>query len=214
MESYEYDNSEIIADELAYLSGQNVPAGHFRRIIAFLMDTIVAFVPALVFLLIFSTSIAKAAPALYACPIIGSLSLTNIPEDVNNYMNNMVDASDDTTADDLKDENTRGVRNVSFMATACRILSVFVILFYIGYSACCTYLFDGVTVGKHFMHLKVTTEKDEDNLTKAIIFREVIGKILINSIPIVPIISVFTILFTPSHKAVHDYIGKTKLIEC
>lgn len=213
MNQTEIDDQQLIADELAYLSGENVPANPMKRAVAFLMDMIVAYIPALAFLIFFSTTPVTNAPTFYACPIIGSLSLIQIPGDVNTYMNNLVDASDNTTREQLKEKKENATRNVSFLATSCRILSVFVILFYVGYAACCTYLFDGITVGKYFMHLKVVPEDDSRKFGVTIVLREVLGKIILNSIPIIPIISIFTILFTPSHKAIHDYIGKTKVLE-
>ena len=200
MNNTNLDESQIIADELAYLSGENVPANPIKRAVAFLMDMIVAYIPA-------------NAPAFYASPIIGSLSLLQIPGEVDTYMNNLVDASDSTTTAQLKEKQDTTVRNVSFLATSCRILSIFVILFYVGYGACCTYLFDGITVGKYFMHLKVVPEDENRKFGITILLREGVGKILLNSIPIIPVISIFTILFTPSHKAIHDYIGKTRVLE-
>lgn len=207
------DDSQIIAEELAYLSGENVPANPIKRTIAFLMDMVVAYIPALAFLIFFASTPVTNAPAFYACPIIGSLSLIQIPGEVDTYMNNLVDASENTTPSQLKEKQENSVRNVSFLATSCRILSVFVILFYVGYAACCTYLFDGITVGKYFMHLKVVPEDKNRKFGITILLREGLGKILLNSIPIIPVISVFTILLTPSHKAIHDYIGKTKVLE-
>lgn len=213
MNNTNLDNTQIIADELAYLSGENVPANPVKRAVAFLMDMIVAYIPALAFLIFFASTPVTNAPAFYACPIIGSLSLFQIPGEVDTYMNNLVDASDSTTTAQLKEKQDSAVRNVSFLATSCRILSIFVILFYVGYGACCTYLFDGITVGKYFMHLKVVPEDENRKFGITILLREGLGKILLNSIPIIPIISVFTILFTPSHKAIHDYIGKTRVLE-
>ena len=63
------------------------------------------------------------------------------------------------------------------------------------------------------MHLKVVPEDENRKFGITILLREGVGKILLNSIPIIPVISIFTILFTPSHKAIHDYIGKTRVLE-
>ena len=46
-----------------------------------------------------------------------------------------------------------------------------------------------------------------------IFFREVMGKVLLNSIPIFPVISFFTMIFTKDRLTLHDMMGKTCVIE-
>ena len=72
MNNTNLDESQIIADELAYLSGENVPANPIKRAVAFLMDMIVAYIPALAFLIFFLNKTVTNEPAIYASPNISS----------------------------------------------------------------------------------------------------------------------------------------------
>ena len=51
-------------------------------------------------------------------------------------------------------------------------------------------------------------KKNDMNIFK----REVLGKVLLNSIPIFPVISFFTMLFTKDRLTLHDMIGKTIVV--
>ena len=114
---------------------------------------------------------------------------------------------------------------MSFGASVCRFLSVFVIVFYVFYSTFCAYIFDGKTVGKKIMGLRMILrdpgeEPEEEEKKKEwqkkndmnIFKREVLGKVLLNSIPISPVISFFTMLFTKDRLTLHDMIGKTIVV--
>jgi uncharacterized RDD family membrane protein YckC len=81
------------------------------------------------------------------------------------------------------------------------------------YSLGATLILRGQTIGKRLMRIKVR-RSDTDPVTRGRIFsRELLGKILINSIPIVPFISIFTILLTKEHKALHDMLADTIVVE-
>lgn len=97
-----------------------------------------------------------------------------------------------------------------------RLIFTFAVLsmaFYIFYSLSTSLLFEGQTVEKKFMHIKVC-HSDTSQATAGYIFsREFLGKVLINSIPFLPIILIFTILFTKEHKALHDMLADTIVAE-
>jgi len=63
------------------------------------------------------------------------------------------------------------------------------------------------------MHIKVMHSNKESAKRSSIFIRELLGKILINSIPIIPLVSLFTILFTKEHKALHDMLADTIVVE-
>lgn len=188
------------------------PAGFFRRILAFGLDMVVAFLPAFVIMLIFSPRISLSTPLYYPAPIFGTLTLLELPKDVNSYMNNLVYSSDDITQEELKTNDSPQGHNVSFSATFARIISVFVILFYIAYSTFATVMYNGMTIGKYFLRLKVIDQNGAAS-EKPLLIREIIGKVILNSTVILPVISLFTILFTREHKAIHDMISKTRVVE-
>lgn len=179
------------------------PAPLYKRFAALVLDAIVASLPLVVMLYFFTSNITTPAPLLYPAPAIGAATVIELPLQVNHYMNEQLPGGD-------KYEDTQ-LRNVSFGATAGRIASVFVILFYLGYATVCTALYDGHTVGKYVMGLTVI-RRNPGSLTKAVLLRELLGKVLLNSTGIVLIISVFTILFTKKHLAVHDFIGSTEVV--
>ncbi len=85
--------------------------------------------------------------------------------------------------------------------------------FYVFYSLICTLVLKGQTIGKKIMRIKVQGSNTE-NITKMVVFcREFLGKTLINSIPLIALISFITILITPEHKALHDMLAGTVVTE-
>lgn len=59
------------------------------------------------------------------------------------------------------------------------------------------------------MRIKIKRSNTATAGNGGLFLRECIGKILINSIPLIPLISFFTILFTSEHKALHDLLADT-----
>ena len=176
-----------------------------KRIAAFLIDAVVAFIPVLVMYLAFTGSYVGWTPIWYESPAIAAVSMIDLPEEVNEKLNTF----------DNEDGGTYQEYNVSFGASVCRFLSVFVIVFYVFYSTFCAYIFDGKTVGKKIMGLRMILrdpgeEPEEEDMN--IFKREVLGKVLLNSIPIFPVISFFTMLFTKDRLTLHDMIGKTIVV--
>lgn len=195
---------------------QQVQASVIKRIAAFCIDAVVAFIPALVMYLVFTGTYSGWTPIWYESPAIAAVTMYDLPEEVHEKLNTFKNA----------DGSTYEEYNVSFGASICRLMSVFVIVFYVFYSTFCAYIFDGRTVGKKIMGLRMVlqnpgvmpeeeVEKKEWNKknNRQIFIREVIGKVILNSIPVVPVISFFTILFTKNRLAIHDMLGKTKVVE-
>lgn len=176
-------------------------ASFIKRGIAFVIDAVMAFVPALVVYIFFTGTYSGYTPLYYPAPLVGAVSMIDLPVVVNERVSNV-------TSDEGGIISTT---NYSMPATASRMLSVFVILIYLGYSAFCTVLYDGRTIGKKFMKLKVIPE-DGANPTKAYLLRELLGKVVINSTIIVPVVSLVMALVTPKKKTIHDYIGKTRVV--
>ncbi len=204
MENKETTNKEIANTEITNTEELKIllKAPAYKRAIAFLIDAVMAFLPALVMYIIFTGAYTGYTPAFYPAPIIGAVSMIDLPIEVNDSVN--------TIKTDLGGTTTQ--HNVSLYATGMRALSVLVIVMYMGYAAFCTILYDGRTIGKKFMKIRVVSD-DGKNFNKSILLRELLGKVLINSTVIVPVISIITILVTKDGKAIHDYIGKTRVIE-
>ncbi len=194
------------------------PPSIWKRVAAFVIDALVAFIPALTMYLVFAGgSFPNKTVLFYESPIIGAVSMYDLPKEVNDRLN---------TFDNEDGKTTHQEYNVSFGATVCRCMSVIAIAFYVFYSTFCAYIFDGKTVGKKIMNLRMIVEDSgtppEDEQEKKewekrcyrhIFVREVLGKVILNSIPVFPVISVFTIFFTKKKKALHDMMGKTIVVE-
>lgn len=172
-----------------------------KRGVAFLIDGFVAFLPALVMYIIITGGFTGYTPAFYPAPIFGAVSMVDLPIATNDKLNIMETDQGGTTE----------YHNVSLYATGARALSVFVILFYVGYQAFALVVYEGKTVGKKLMGIKVIKE-DGNKIDKGYLIREVGGKVLLNSTIIVPVISVITILVTPKRKAIHDMISGTRVV--
>lgn len=178
-----------------------VNAPFVKRGIAFVIDAAMAFLPALVVYILFTGGYKGYTPLYYPAPLIGAVSMVDLPVAVNEKVSNV-------TTDE---GGTISKTNYSMTATGARLLSVVVIVMYVGYGTFCTIVYDGKTIGKKLMKLKVVTE-DDGKMTKAFLLRELLGKVIVNSTVIVPVVSVFMVIFGKNKKAVHDYIGKTRVI--
>ena len=192
---------------------QKVP--FWKRFAAWLIDAVVAFVPVLVMYILFTGGYEGKSFLFYESPGIAAVSMSDLPGLVHESLNTF----------ENPDGSTYTQYNATFFATTCRAASVFVILFYVGYSTFCAYIFDGKTIGKKLMKLRMVVKdlppkpQDEEEIKKwekdsykKIFVREVLGKIVLNTIPIFPVLSVFTILFTKEGLAIHDMMGKTIVI--
>lgn len=92
-------------------------------------------------------------------------------------------------------------------------LPIIALLFYLLYAPVCTLLLRGQTLGKRLMKIKVRQNGDTPARWSALFFREFLGKLLLNSIPIVPLVSLFTLLLTKERKTLHDMLADTAVSE-
>lgn len=178
-----------------------VDAPFVKRGIAFVIDAAMAFLPALVVYILFTGGFRGYTPLYYPAPLIGAVSMVDLPVAVNEKVSTV-------TTDE---GGTISRTNYSMVATGSRLLSVVVIIMYVGYGTFCTIVYDGKTIGKKLMKLRVVPE-DDGKMTKAFLLRELLGKVVVNSTVIVPVVSVFLALFGKNKKTVHDYIGKTRVV--
>ncbi len=185
-----------------------------RRLGAFIVDVVAASLPLIVCLLLINTMLplkydtdyileyngyAYFAPLLYESPALGVVSMLDVPLKTITIMDTTVNTSGGRTV----------ASNYSMGATAMGLFAFLTPVYFLAYGAICTCLYDGSSVGRRIFKLRVIADNGGK---KPLIIREVVGKILLNSIPIIPLISVFTILFRKDGKAVHDIISKTSVI--
>lgn len=178
-----------------------VNAPFVKRGIAFVIDAAMAFLPALVVYILFTGGFKGYTPLYYPAPLIGAVSMVDLPVAVNEKVSNVT----------TEEGGTISKTNYSMTATGSRLLSVVVIVMYVGYGTFCTVVYDGKTIGKKLMKLRVVPE-DDGRMTKAFLLRELLGKVVVNSTVIVPVVSAFMAAFAKDKKTIHDYIGKTRVI--
>ncbi|BBI30801.1 RDD family protein [Cohnella abietis] len=185
-----------------------------RRICAYLIDAVIAVIPMLLLsIFIGAYSLPYFLIAAYPSPANGVLATQALMIYTTSDSTSSVAISSRTESVD----NENGVRtvveeqrkNAKHPMPARSILAIMCLVFYVFYSLICTLLFKGQTIGKKLMHIQIRYSSTEPTTTKAIFYREFLGKTLLNSIPILPLISIFTILFTKEHKALHDMLADT-----
>jgi Predicted membrane protein len=198
-----------------------------KRLFAFLIDSVIAVVPALV-LAFFAGKLFAVTPLLtiaYPSPLIGTVIYSSYPV----YTSTSIDVFELTESpapmkqhvgSDRNDrigspsavidnrlspvDSTRDPINpaLSFIAAVC-------IGFYLLYAFVCTLWLKGQTVGKKVMNIYVRKSDTDSVKSGTIIVREVVGKILMNSIPVIPLISLFTMILTRDRKTLHDMLSDT-----
>lgn len=194
-----------------------------KRLLAFLIDSVIAVVPAFV-LTAFIWKIFVLAPVLtlsYPSPLLGTLIYSSYPaytftsaavvdvtdtwqsagSDLNNQPGSSSAAIDNRITPANSSQNP--------ISPALRVMAGVSIGFYLFYTFVCTLLLKGQTIGKKLMKIHVQRSNNESARSGAILVREVIGKILINTIPVIPMISLFTMLFTRDRKTLHDMLSDT-----
>lgn len=87
------------------------------------------------------------------------------------------------------------------------------IIYYLFYSLLASILLKGQTIGKKLFHLKVYQTSQMPVTKSKLVLREFLGKILINSIPFAPIVSLFVMLLTKDHKTLHDSLADTQVFQ-
>ena len=178
------------------------PASLIKRGIAFLIDCLIAVIPVVLISFIILQEIPKEAIITSPAPILGLADIYDVPFAVSDALN-IIDNGDGTSYE--------VPRNVSFTATAIRMATWFSLVFYVLYTTFCTYLFDK-TVGKRLMNLEVVHCGNKKTIVWCLL-RETLGKIILNTTLIVPIISVVMALCTKKHRTVHDIISNTMVVE-
>lgn len=177
-----------------------------RRLFAYIIDAFVAVLPALILSYVINSD--RTLPILMF--VLISSPFVIVPVYLSPYNKYFIY--------NILNFNTTYVYRVD-MADRLRIIApgstiwyslvIFGLVFYLLYSTLSTILFKGQTLGKRIMRIKVK-RSNTNRATAGVIFnREILGKLLINSIPIVPIISLLTILLTKENKALHDMLADT-----
>lgn len=182
---------------------KNYLAPFWKRCLAFIIDSLIAFLPSLAIMLIFSFNQVYTVPLTYSSPLAGVYLIKDMPLEMDDYLNTF----------ENEDGSTYTTRNVSLSASFFRSITFLSVAFFALYATFCTVIFEGMTVGKRLLRIKVVCIDQTLKLSKSLIIREFAGKVLLNTIPIIPLISVFTVIFTSNHLAIHDMIAKTKVIE-
>ena len=190
-----------------------------RRLCAYVMDAIIAAVPALIVLLVIGRTLALPLVLFltYPSPVSGALvymSSSTYAEYSTSGVTETYEISADGTKASHSESGSEAAKQSSWKdgrkpSIITSIFAIVSLIFYLIYSFVCTLLFKGQTVGKKLMHIKISRSNTE-LVTKGVIFyREFLGKTLINSIQFIPLISLLTILFTKEHKALHDMLADT-----
>ncbi|HEY5585019.1 MAG TPA: DUF1700 domain-containing protein [Ruminiclostridium sp.] len=190
-----------------------------RRISAYLIDMIIAVIPALIMSLVIGMG-TIALPFLlfitYPSPAVGATTYisfaaftTGTASEVTRVTTSEVKQNGENVDIVEKGINENNMGNGKQPSLITSIIAGLSLAFYLFYSFVCTLIFRGQTIGKKLLHIKVRRSNTALVGSGAIFCREFLGKTLINSIPIIPLISFFTILFTKEHQALHDMLGDT-----
>ncbi|MCQ2008900.1 RDD family protein [Sporolactobacillus sp. STSJ-5] len=172
-----------------------------KRLCAFLIDAVIAVLPALLFSLLSKIAVPVLFMLIfsYASPAWGVSIYGGTAAYYQETSTTVFDGHNVVT------EN-RTIGKPSALMITFNYLSV---AFYLFYALICTWLLHGQTLGKKLMHIRVRTATAEPASKWTIFYREFLGKVLINSIPLIPLASLFTLLFTKEHKTLHDMLADT-----
>ncbi|NLI93138.1 MAG: RDD family protein [Peptococcaceae bacterium] len=185
-----------------------------RRLCAYFIDAVIAVLPAFVVACILgSTLLSYFLFVMYPSPFPGALVYSSYTSYQEFITVESVPYSPDgvpTVPEAGRKIVQEDARKPSPVSIAAALLAL---VFYLLYSLLATLIFKGQTVGKKLIHIKVRRSKTGPVTKGGIFSRELLGKILINSIPVVPLISIFTILLTKEHKALHDMLADTIVVE-
>jgi len=188
--------------ELSNIEKADFPASILRRGLAFIIDCLFSVLPVMVIYIMVLEQFPLDPIILSPTPVWGMVTIYDMPMEVDKKLN--IIENDDGSHYEVP-------QNVSFSATSIRICSVLALVFYVLYTSFCTYLY-GKTVGKKLMGIEVTYFGNFKPVYWCLL-REAFGKVILNTTLIVPLISIVMVLFTPKHKAIHDYIGNTMVVD-
>lgn len=177
-----------------------------RRLCAYFIDAIIAVLPIYV---LGSAVLSYMLLIAYPSPLVGASAYLSFEA----YQGLVTDM--DTNSHDviLVSENGDTQENIRRPSPVTIAFAVSAFVFYILYSLGATLILRGQSIGKRLMRIKVRHSNTDPVTIGRIFSRELLGKVLINSIPIVPLISIFTILITKEHKALHDMLADTIVVE-
>lgn len=188
-----------------------------RRITAWLLDAVIATLPVMLisllvlksiflpyYMVLFYPSPAYSTFVFLGMSVYGDLTLTSETNAEYTYVTRV-------------DKNGEHIQTYREALNAGRGLlhkwwfglHILALIFYLLYSFVCTLLLKGQTIGKKIMRIRVKRSDSTPVGAVCISSRELLGKLLLNSIPFVPLISLLTILLTKEHKALHDMVADT-----
>lgn len=176
-----------------------------KRLCAFLIDSVIASVPFLFSALLISSTIVPflSLVLFYSNPAPSTIFYTATSMF---YDKTYTEVSEHAMH---KNDNTTLIVKTEKHASLRNFIEIVGFTVYLLYSLICSLLLHGQTLGKKLMRIRVRAATAEPASKWTIFYREFLGKTLINSIPVVPLISLFTLLITKEHKALHDMLADT-----
>lgn len=197
-----------------------------RRFCAFLIDAAIAVLPVLVISLMilrviivpYMMFLAYPSPGSGASLFIGYAAFSTFTVEKSNgveetYTYRLDGGSSEGTYEKREVVSLDKGRETGRSGSLIYIFAMVALAFYLFYSLVSTLLFRGQTIGKKLMRIRIRSSNSGAVRPIDIFIREFLGKTIINSIPLVPIVSLFTILFTQEHKALHDMLVDTVVAE-
>ena len=184
-----------------------------KRVYAYLIDALIAVIPVFVLGIILLKTIVLSYILFiaYPSPLVGTFTVASYATFetlTSSEISEKTFTIDETISNDVQENTIVSSANEkpSFVVSAFFIAGTG---FYLLYSLICTLLLKGQTIGKKIMKIKVKRSDTAAAGNGNIFLRECIGKVLINSVLIIPLVSFFTILLTHEHKALHDMLSGT-----
>jgi uncharacterized membrane protein len=222
-DSYKGSGKESYKESGSQSKTAAIPAANpGRRLCAYLMDSIIAVLPALIvsfvfmanalpayMMLLFSPSPAAGTAALvsYSAYTVVKNETVGLDEIVTTQAS--IKSNRDVVSTQVYRKGLDGRWTSQKPNISAAVFAGISLAFYLLYSTVSTLLLKGQTIGKKLMGIQVRRSGKGQVSVGMIFFREFLGKVLLNSIPIVPIVSLFTILLTKEHKALHDMLADT-----
>jgi len=188
-----------------------------RRLFAYVIDAVISVLPALIIALTMTRNLAlpymmfliHPSPLPGASIYLSYPAYTSLTERSSSGVIRTYVVTDGSTKTVSETNSTHNVKPKLLRS----LIAYLGLAFYLFYSLVCSLILKGQTIGKKLMHISIRKSNTDPATGSTIFYREFLGKILLNSIPIIPIISIFTILFTREHKALHDMLADTIIAE-
>ncbi|HHW47309.1 MAG TPA: DUF1700 domain-containing protein [Clostridiaceae bacterium] len=189
-----------------------------RRLFAYVIDEVISVLPVLIIAFTITRNLAlpNMMFLIYPSPLPGASiylsysAYTSLTERSSSGVIRTYVATKNGSTKTISETNSTNSARPKLLGS---LIAYFGLAFYLFYSLACALLFKGQTIGKKIMRIRIRKSNADPATGSTIFYREFLGKILLNSIPIIPIISIFTILFTREHKALHDMLADTIIVE-